>query len=172
MKVNVRDYYAWYGDVSEGDEILLSGESYCFRDAAHKRLFDMYARGEKLPVDLTAAAIYYAGPTPVPVLNPENLAVGSCGPTTSARMDRFTGFILALGAKILIGKGERSPEVNACIAENKAIYLSALGGAGALAAKCITSCEVAAFEDLGCESIKKIEFLDFPLYVTAFSKGK
>lgn len=172
MKVNVLDYPDWYDTISDGDEILLSGNVYCFRDAAHKRLFDMHSLGEKLPINLTAAAVYYAGPTPVPSFNPANLAVGSCGPTTSARMDRFTGFILESGAKILIGKGERSPEVNRCIAENKSIYLCALGGAGALAAKCIVSCEVAAFEDLGCESIKKMEFLDFPLYVTSFSKGK
>ena len=149
------------GRLRAGDRILLSGRVYTSRDAAHQRIMQLLDSGEALPYDLDGAVIYYAGPTPTP----PGLAIGSCGPTTSGRMDSFSPRMLDLGLSCMIGKGPRSKEVCAAICRNGAVYLCALGGAGALAAKCITACEVIAFEDLGCESVKQLEFKDFPLIV-------
>ena len=150
-----------------GDRVLLSGTVYTARDAAHKRIKSMIDNGKSLPFDLKNAVIYYAGPTPTP----ENSAIGSCGPTTSSRMDKFTPEFLDLGLFGMIGKGPRSKEVCDAIIRNKAVYFCAIGGAGALASKCITKCDVIAFEDLGCESVKKLEFKDFPLIVAIDSNG-
>ena len=150
-----------------GDRVLLSGTVYTARDAAHKRIKSMIDNGESLPFDLKNAVIYYAGPTPTP----ENSAIGSCGPTTSSRMDKFTPEFLDLGVIGMIGKGPRSDEVCKAIVRNKAIYFCAVGGAGALASKCITKCDVIAFEDLGCESVKKLEIKNFPLIVAIDSDG-
>lgn len=150
-----------------GDRVLLSGTIYTARDAAHKRIKSLIDSEENLPFDLKNAVIYYAGPTPTP----ENLAIGSCGPTTSSRMDKFTPEFLDLGLKAMIGKGPRSNEVCEAIVRNKAVYFCAVGGAGALASKCITSAEVIAFEDLGCESVKKLELKDFPLIVAIDCSG-
>ncbi len=150
-----------------GDQILLSGTLYTARDAAHKRLFAMLDRGEALPFELDGASIYYAGPTPTP----KNLPIGSCGPTTSSRMDVFAPRLLDLGLKCMVGKGGRSPEVIEAIRRNSAVYLCAIGGAGALAAKCVRSLEVIAFEDLGCESIKRLEVENFPLFVAIDCRG-
>lgn len=150
-----------------GDQILLSGTLYTARDAAHKRLFAMLDRGEALPFELNGASIYYAGPTPTP----KNLPIGSCGPTTSSRMDVFAPRLLDLGLKCMVGKGGRSPEVIEAIRRNSAVYLCAIGGAGALAAKCVRSLEVIAFEDLGCESIKRLEVENFPLFVAIDCRG-
>ena len=150
-----------------GDQILLSGTLYTARDAAHKRLFAMLDRGEALPFELDGASIYYAGPTPTP----KNLPIGSCGPTTSSRMDVFAPRLLDLGLKCMVGKGGRSPEVIDAIRRNNAVYLCAIGGAGALAAKCVRSLEVIAFEDLGCESIKRLEVENFPLFVAIDCRG-
>lgn len=150
-----------------GDKIYLSGTVYTSRDAAHKRIFDLLDNNQKLPYNLTDAVIYYAGPTPTP----EGLSIGSCGPTTSSRMDCYSPRLLDLGVCCMIGKGERNREVIDSIIKNKAIYLCAIGGAGALAAKQIKSCEVIAFEDLGCESVKKLEFDNFPLIVGIDSFG-
>lgn len=147
--------------LSAGDKVYLSGVVYTARDAAHQRIFDLINNSRQLPFDLNGAAVYYAGPTPAPC----GLAIGSCGPTTSGRMDKFAPTLLDLGLKCMIGKGERNKEVQEAIIRNKAIYLCAIGGAGALASKCITSCKVIAFEDLGCESVKKLNFKDFPLIV-------
>ena len=122
---------------------------------------------ETLPFDLNNALIYYAGPTPTP----EGLAIGSCGPTTSSRMDKFAPRFLDCGLKGMIGKGPRSNEVIDAIIRNKAVYFCATGGAGALASKHIKSCEVIAFDDLGCESVKKLEFDKFPLIVGIDSNG-
>ena len=144
-----------------GDRVLLSGTVYTSRDAAHKRIMALLDSGEKLPYELDGAVIYYAGPTPTP----EHLAIGSCGPTTSSRMDPFAPRMLDLGLGAMVGKGGRSQEVCEAIRRNQSVYLCAVGGAGALASKCITSCEVIAFEDLGCESVKRLEFKDFPLVV-------
>ena len=150
-----------------GDRVLLSGTVYTSRDAAHKRIMALLDSGEKLPYELDGAVIYYAGPTPTP----EHLAIGSCGPTTSSRMDPFAPRMLDLGLGAMVGKGGRSEEVCEAIRRNKAVYLCAVGGAGALASKCITSCEVIAFEDLGCESVKRLEFRDFPLVVAIDCEG-
>lgn len=150
-----------------GDRVLLSGTVYTSRDAAHKRIFAALKNGEKLPYDINGAAIYYAGPTPAP----ESLAIGSCGPTTSGRMDPYAPTLLDAGLTAMIGKGERSDEVCEAICRNKGVYLCAIGGAGALASKCITSCEVIAYEDLGCESVKKLEFDKFPLIVAIDCNG-
>lgn len=133
-----------------GDRVILSGTVYTSRDAAHKRITQYIQEGKQLPYDLSDAVIYYAGLTPAP----ENLAIGSCGPTTSSRMDVFAPDFLDRGVVAMVGKGERSQEVCDAIVRNKAVYLCAIGGAGALASKCISECEVIAFEDLGCESVK------------------
>lgn len=150
-----------------GDRILLSGTVYTSRDAAHKKIKQLIDQKEKLPYDLNGAAIYYAGPTPTP----DGLAIGSCGPTTSGRMDKYTPEFLDLGLKCMIGKGPRSKEVCDAIVRNKAVYFCAVGGAGALASKCIKKCKVIAFEELGCESVKRLEFKDFPLIVAIDCSG-
>ncbi len=150
-----------------GELILLSGTVYTARDAAHKRIFELLDNGEPLPFDLNGAAIYYAGPTPAP----EGMPIGSCGPTTSSRMDPFAPRLLDLGLKIMIGKGPRSPEVAETIRRNGAVYLCAIGGAGALAAQAVRSCEVIAFDELGCESVKKLEVENFPLIVAMDAQG-
>lgn len=158
-----------------GDKLLLTGTVYTARDAAHKRFMKLLDEGGELPFKLENAVIYYAGPTPAP----EGKPIGSCGPTTSGRMDRFAPRLLDLGLGAMIGKGERSSEVREAIVRNKAIYLCAVGGAGALACKCIKSCEVIAFDDLGCESVKRLYVERFPLIVAddcfggdIFSEGR
>lgn len=153
--------------LNAGDRVVLSGVAYTSRDAAHKRITEAMEKGESLPYDLNDAVIYYAGPTPAP----ENLAVGSCGPTTSSRMDCFAPNFLDKGVVAMIGKGERNKDVCDAIVRNKAVYLCAIGGAGALASRCITSCEVIAYEDLGCESVKRLVFKDFPLTVAVDCSG-
>ena len=123
--------------------------------------------GKPLPIDITDAVIYYAGPTPAP----EGRAIGSCGPTTSGRMDKFAPEVLDKGLCGMIGKGERSQAVRDAVVRNKAVYLCAVGGAGALASSCIKSCEVVAFDDLGCESVKKLMIEKFPLTVADDCSG-
>ena len=150
-----------------GDKVLLSGTVFTARDAAHKRIAEMIKEGKTLPFEIKGAVIYYAGPTPTP----DNLAIGSCGPTTSCRMDSFTPSLLDMGLTATIGKGERSQSVIDAIVKNKSVYFCALGGAGALAARHITECDVIAFEDLGCESVKKLKFDKFPLIVGIDSSG-
>lgn len=150
-----------------GDRVFLSGSVYTSRDAAHKRIIDLLNSNETTPFDLKNSFVYYAGPTPTP----EGLIIGSCGPTTSSRMDKFTPQLLDLGLKGMVGKGPRSKEVVDSIIKNKAIYFCATGGAGALASRCIVTCEVIAFDDLGCESVKKLEFKNFPLVVGIDCKG-
>jgi fumarate hydratase subunit beta len=149
------------------DRVVLSGTIYTARDAAHKKLSLLIENGEPLPFELKDAVIYYAGPTPTP----KGLAIGSCGPTTSSRMDKFTPKLLDLGLVAMIGKGERDSKVIDAIKRNNAVYLCAIGGAGALASKCVTSCEVVAFDELGCESIKKLTIKDFPLIVGNDAQG-
>ncbi len=153
--------------LTAGDKILLSGVIYTARDAAHKRFEKLLDEGKELPFDLKTAVIYYAGPTPAP----EGKAVGACGPTTSGRMDKFAPRLLDLGLLGMIGKGERSLEVREAVKRNKAVYLCATGGAGALASNCIKSCEVIAFDELGCESVKKMHIENFPLVVANDSAG-
>lgn len=150
-----------------GDRVVLSGKVFTARDAAHKRIVQALANGENPPFDIQNAVIYYAGPTPAP----QGLAVGACGPTTSSRMDVFTPYLLDNGLAAMIGKGERSREVCDSIIKNKAVYLCAIGGAGALASKCIKSCRVIAYDDLGCESVKELLFDSFPLTVAIDCSG-
>ena len=163
------------GEFRCGDKILLTGTVYTARDVAHKRFMTILDQGGELPFDIKDAVIYYAGPTPAP----EGKPIGSCGPTTSGRMDRFAPRLLDMGLGGMIGKGERSQTVIDAVVRNKAIYLCAVGGAGALACNCIKSCEVIAFEDLGCESVKRLYVEKFPLIVAddcyggdIFSKGR
>ncbi len=167
LRVTTENLKSKIPDLKVGDKILLSGTVYTARDAAHKRIFELMKKGEALPFQIENSVIYYAGPTPTP----ENMPIGSCGPTTSKRMDTYAPTLYGMGLVATIGKGERDAEVIKAITENNGIYLCAIGGAGALAALSITACEVIAFNDLGCESIKKLTFKDFPLYVGIDYKG-
>ena len=167
LKINTEELSNYTEQLNAGDKILLSGIVYTSRDAAHKRIKVLIESGEKLPFELNGSVIYYAGPTPAP----EERPIGSCGPTTSGRMDKFAPHFLDLGLCGMIGKGERSKEVREAIIRNKAVYLCAVGGAGALAAHCIKNCEVIAFEDLGCESVKRLFIEDFSLIVANDCKG-
>lgn len=150
-----------------GDRVLLSGTVYTARDAAHKRLFALLDGGEPLPFDLRGAVIYYAGPTP----GQKGMAVGACGPTTSGRMDVFAPRLLDLGLAAMIGKGDRSLEVREAMVRGGAVYFAAVGGAGALIARHIEAAQVIAFEDLGCESVKRMTVKDLPLIVAIDSMG-
>ncbi len=150
-----------------GEKVLLSGTVYTSRDAAHKRIMAAADAGEELPYSLDGAAIYYAGPTGAK----DGMAIGSCGPTTSSRMDVYSPRMLDMGLSAMIGKGERSEAVCEAIMRNGAVYFCAIGGAGALACKCITECDVIAYEDLGCESVKKLKFDKFPLIVAIDAEG-
>ena len=151
-----------------GEEILFSGTLYTARDAAHKKLICLLAENKKLPFNIKEAIIYYAGPTPVK----PGRGFGSCGPTTSSRMDRFTKALLIRGLAGMIGKGRRSKEVKGAIKKYKAVYFLTIGGAGAYLAKRIKSSKVVAFKELGPEAIYKLEVEDFPLVVGIDSKGK
>lgn len=150
-----------------GDIIKLSGVIYTARDAAHKRLSDSIALGEPLPFELANSVVYYVGPTPSQGEKP----IGSCGPTTSYRMDAYSPQLLDLGQKAMIGKGRRGPEVKAAIIRNHALYLGAIGGAGAYLSKCVITSEVIAYEDLGSEAIRRLTIKDFPLVVIIDSHG-
>ena len=150
-----------------GDRVLLSGTVYTARDAAHKRICALLDEGKETPFPLEGAVVYYAGPTPAQ----QGLAVGSCGPTTSGRMDPFAPRLLDLGLRAMIGKGERSPEVVDAIRRNGAVYFAAVGGAGALIAQRVEDAQVIAFDDLGCESVKRMEVRDLPLTVAIDSLG-
>ncbi len=165
--INSSELKGFCNKLRVGDRVLLSGTVYTARDAAHKRIMQLVESGDKLPFDINNACIYYAGPTPTPPEQP----IGSCGPTTSSRMDRFAPQLYDMGMTASIGKGERSLEVCDAICRNNAVYLCAIGGAGALAARSIEECDVVAFEDLGCESVKKLCFRDFPLIVAIDSHG-
>ena len=166
-KLNTADIKTWASELRVGDEIRLSGTVYTARDAVHKRFAQQIEEGKELPLELRGAVIYYAGPTP----SKHGLAVGSCGPTTSSRMDKHTPMLLDRGLSAIIGKGERNQEVREAIVRNGAVYLCAIGGAGALYADCIKSCEVVAFDELGCESLKKMTVEDFPLIVGIDAHG-
>jgi fumarate hydratase subunit beta len=144
-----------------GDMVLLSGEVYTARDAAHRRLYDALIKGNKLPLDLTQTVLFYAGPSPTP---PKKV-IGSIGPTTSYRMDAFTPKLLEAGLRAMIGKGNRSPEVVEAIKKHKAVYFGAIGGIAALMSQCVKKVEMVAYEDLGPEAIRKLTVKDFPLVV-------
>ncbi len=151
-----------------GDNILLTGTIYTARDAAHKRLSQLIEEKKPLPFELKGALIYYCGPTPAP----NGMVIGSCGPTTSSRMDPYTPRLYNLGLSATIGKGRRSTGVVASITKNKAYYLCALGGCGALIADCVKKSEIIAFEDLGCEAVRKLEVEKLPLIVGIDSTGE
>lgn len=150
-----------------GDRVLLSGTVYTSRDAAHKRIFELLDSGGELPYEINGAVVYYAGPTPT---RPDG-RIGSFGPTTASRMDRFSPRLLDLGLLAMIGKGSRSEEVRQAIVRNGAVYLCAEGGCGALISRCIKSCEEIGFLDLGCESVKRLVVADLPLTVGIDCQG-
>ena len=159
--LNVCDLKSHCKKLHAGDKVYLSGTVYTSRDAAHKRIFECLQQGNSLPYEIKNAVIYYAGPTPTP----NGMVIGSCGPTTSSRMDSFAPTLYDMGLTATIGKGERNTNVIDSIIKNQAVYLCAIGGAGALSAKSIVSSRVIAFDDLGCESVKELIFKDFPLIV-------
>lgn len=144
-----------------GDRVLLSGTIYTSRDAGHKRMCEALARGEKLPFDPTDATIYYVGPTPAK----PGQVIGSAGPTTSGRMDAYAPTLMKVGIRGMIGKGARLDEVIEAMKENFGVYFGAIGGAGALLAKCIKSSELIAYEDLQSEALRKLYVEDMPLVV-------
>lgn len=154
-------------DLHAGDYVYLNGTIYVARDAAHKRMIEALERGENLPIEIKDATIYYMGPSPAR----EGRPIGSAGPTTATRMDKYAPILLDLGEKAMIGKGKRSPQVMEAIVRNKAVYFAAVGGAGALLSKCIVKSEVVCYEDLGAEAILKIDVKDFPVIVVADCYG-
>lgn len=166
-KICAQDLKHCAKELKIGDKILLSGYVYTARDAAHKRIAALLNAGQETPFPIDGAVIYYAGPTPAPPGKP----IGSCGPTTSGRMDPYAPRLLDLGLAAMIGKGERAKPVQDAIVRNQAVYLCAVGGAGALAARCIKEMQVIAFEDLGCESVKRLLIEDFPLVVCNDAQG-
>lgn len=150
-----------------GDRVLITGTIYTARDAAHKRITEMLARGEAPPFAIENSIVYYVGPTP----SKEGYAIGAAGPTTSYRMDAYAPKLLDLGQLAMIGKGQRSQEVMEAVVRNGAVYLAAIGGAAALMARQIKKSEVIAFEDLGAEAVRKLYVEDFPLTVILDSAG-
>ena len=151
-----------------GDYVTLTGTLYSARDAAHKRMTEALEAGGELPLPIRNQTIYYLGPTPAR----EGQVIGSAGPTTSSRMDKYTPTLLDLGMTGMIGKGKRSKEVIESMKKNHSVYFAAVGGAGALLSKCITKAEVVAYEDLGAEAIYKLEVKDFPVIVVIDDKGE
>lgn len=151
-----------------GDYVYLAGTIYTARDAAHKRMYEALERGEKLPFDVKNNTIYYMGPSPAR----EGRPIGSAGPTTASRMDKYAPSLLDLGLIGMIGKGKRNPAVHEAIVRDKAVYFAAVGGAGALLSKCITSSEVIAYDDLGTEAVRKLTVKDFPVIVVIDSDGR
>ena len=144
-----------------GDYVYLTGTIYTARDAAHKRMYEALERGEKLPFDVKNNTIYYMGPSPAR----EGRPIGSAGPTTASRMDKYAPSLLDLGLIGMIGKGKRNPAVHEAIVRDKAVYFAAVGGAGALLSKCIKKSEVIAYDDLGTEAIRKLEVENLPVIV-------
>jgi len=154
-------------ELNVGDYVYITGTVYTARDAAHKRMYDALERGEKLPLDMENNIIYYMGPSPAR----EGRPIGSAGPTTASRMDKYAPALLDLGLKGMIGKGKRSNEVKDAIVRNGSVYFAAVGGAGALLAQSIKSSEVIAYDDLGTEAIRKLEVENFPVIVVIDAKG-
>ncbi|MBU3878739.1 Fe-S-containing hydro-lyase [Faecalicatena sp. AGMB00832] len=150
-----------------GDYVYITGTIYTARDAAHKRMYDILAEGGELPIDIKDQVIYYMGPSPAR----EGRPIGSAGPTTASRMDKYAPQLLDLGLGAMIGKGKRTPEVIDAIIRNGCVYFAAVGGAGALLSKCITSSEVVAYDDLGTEAIRKLTVENFPVIVVIDSEG-
>ena len=154
-------------NLKAGDSVLLTGSIITGRDAAHKRLYELIQKGEKLPVDIKGELIYYVGPAPAK----PGYAVGPAGPTSSYRMDKYAPSLLDLGLKGMIGKGARNKEVVDAIVRNKGVYLVAIGGAAALIAKSIKSEAILCYEDLGTEAVRRYEVEDFPCIVAIDSNG-
>ena len=154
-------------DLKSGDFVYITGTIYVARDAAHKRMDDLLSKGEELPIELKDNVIYYMGPSPAR----EGRPIGSAGPTTASRMDKYAPKLLDLGLKGMIGKGKRSPQVLDAIVRNKCVYFAAIGGAGALLSKSIEESEIVAYEDLGAEAIRKLEVKDFPVIVVVDKDG-
>lgn len=150
-----------------GDYVYLTGTIYTARDAAHKRMYEALAEGATLPIDMKDTVIYYMGPSPAR----EGRPIGSAGPTTASRMDKYAPTLLDLGQRGMIGKGKRSQAVKEAIVRNKAVYFAAVGGAGALLSRSIVASEVIAYDDLGTEAIRKLEVKDFPVIVVIDSQG-
>ena len=150
-----------------GDQLLLTGTIYTSRDAGHKRMCEALAKGEDIPFDPKDATIYYVGPTPAK----PGQVIGSAGPTTSGRMDAYAPTMMSVGARGMIGKGARLPEVVDAMKKYSGVYFGAIGGAGALLAKCIKKAELIAFEDLGAEALRKLYVEDMPLVVIIDSEG-
>jgi fumarate hydratase subunit beta len=153
--------------LSAGDYVYLTGTIYTARDAAHKRMKEALDQKGSIPFDIEGNMIYYMGPSPAR----EGRPIGSAGPTTASRMDKYTPLLLDMGMGGMIGKGKRSKEVIEAIVRNESVYFAAVGGAGALLSKCILSSEVIAYEDLGTEAIRRLEIKDFPVVVVIDSKG-
>lgn len=153
--------------LAAGDYVYLTGTIYTARDAAHKRMQETLDAGEILPIELDGTIIYYMGPSPAR----EGRVIGSAGPTTSSRMDKYAPRLLDLGLGAMIGKGKRNQSVLDAIVRNGAVYFAAIGGAGALLSKCIVQSETIAYDELGAEAIRKLEVKDFPVVVVVDSKG-
>ena len=154
-------------ELHAGDYVYITGTVYTARDAAHKRMVEQKEQGMELPFIMKDQIVYYLGPTP----NREGQVIGSAGPTTSSRMDKYAPELLDLGLGAMIGKGKRSQEVKDAIVRNGSVYFAAVGGAGALLSKCILSSEVIAYNDLGTEAIRKLQVKDFPVIVVIDSEG-
>jgi fumarate hydratase subunit beta len=154
-------------NLNSGDYVYITGTVYVARDAAHKRMDDLLREGKELPIDLKDNIIYYMGPSPARQGRP----IGSAGPTTASRMDKYAPKLLDLGLKGMIGKGKRTEEVKNAIIRNGCVYFAAVGGAGALLSKAIVSSEIVAYEDLGAEAIRKLEVKDFPVIVVIDKNG-
>ncbi len=154
-------------ELKAGDYVYLTGTIYTARDAAHKRMYEALQNGETLPFDIEGNVIYYMGPSPAR----EGRPIGSAGPTTASRMDKYTPALLELGMRGMIGKGRRTEAVRESMMENQAVYFAAVGGAGALLSKSILQAEVIAYEDLGTEAIRKLEIKDFPVIVVMDCEG-
>ena len=154
-------------ELRAGDYVYITGTIYTARDAAHKRMQETLDAGEELPMEIQGTVIYYMGPSPAR----EGRPIGSAGPTTSSRMDKYAPKLLDMGLGAMIGKGKRNQAVLDAIVRNEAIYFAAVGGAGALLSKCIVKSDVIAYEDLGAEAIRKLEVVDFPVIVVVDSQG-
>lgn len=165
MKAPISDHDI--GELRAGDYVYITGTIYTARDAAHKRMYETLQKGDTLPIEMNHNIIYYMGPSPAR----EGRPIGSAGPTTASRMDKYAPALLDLGLKGMIGKGKRSESVKDAIVRNNAVYFAAVGGAGALLSRSITKSEIIAYDDLGTEAIRKLEVKDFPVIVVIDSKG-
>lgn len=165
MKLPITEKQTKY--MHAGDYVYLTGVMYSARDAAHKRMIETLENGENLPIEMENQTIYYLGPSPA---QPGHV-IGSAGPTTSSRMDKYTPSLLDIGLKGMIGKGRRSVEVKKSMIKNKAVYMAAVGGAGALLSKCIKKADIVAYEDLGTEAIYRLEVENFPCVVVIDTEG-